>query len=208
MPNERSPRLLAAGEQKEASVVLSTAFQSDPLWCYLYPDPQVRAVYLRRCFSAILAYALPSGRAYGAGEPLSAVAVWELPNQPPAKLSWRALGSFAALGAGSFVLKALKVRSVFGAFDRMHRQYATAPHIYLQTIGVMPNMQGQGLSSALIRPFLRQADARGLGAYTETMTPANVGLYEHFGLKCMEEVRIPGTDLCAWGFYRKPIAPT
>jgi GNAT superfamily N-acetyltransferase len=194
--------MLTVREQERGAAVLSAAFQNDPLWCYLYPDPRVRAVYLQRCFSAVLAFAIPSARAYGAGEPLNAVAVWEFPGQPAAQLSWRAIRSFAGLGASSFLLKGFKVRPVFAEFDRMRKQYATGLHYYLQTIGVTPAAQGQGLASALIRPFVHEADTRGLDAYTETMTPANVPLYEHFGLKCMEEVRIPNTELCLWGFFR------
>jgi ribosomal protein S18 acetylase RimI-like enzyme len=84
----------------------------------------------------------------------------------------------------------------------MHNQYAVDPHYYLQTIGVAPQAQGRGLSSLLIRPFMRQAAERGQGVYTETMTPANVTLYQHFGMACMEKAPITGTHLCVWSFYR------
>ena len=65
--------------------------------------------------------------------------------------------------------------------------YAPEPHCYLQSIGVRPGYQGQGLASGLVRPFLDEADSRGISSYTETMTPSNVGLYEHFGFTCVEQ---------------------
>lgn len=47
-----------------------------------------------------------------------------------------------------------------------------------------------------------KADAEGVSVYTETMTPANVGLYEHYGFRVMEQYRVPQTDLSIWSFYR------
>jgi ribosomal protein S18 acetylase RimI-like enzyme len=202
MQNQSLPRQLTSEEVDTAGAVLAAAFQDDPLWVYLYPEAAQRRRYVQRCFAAVAAFAIASRRAYGAGEPLQAVAVWEFPGQPSPKLSAAALRGFLRLGASPFLLRALGVRSVFAAFDRMHKQYVTGPHYYLQTIGVSPPAQGQGLSSQLIRPFVRAADARSVGVYTETMTPANVGLYEHFGLRCTEEAPIAGTDLRVWAFYR------
>ena len=53
-----------------------------------------------------------------------------------------------------------------------------------------------------MRPFLDEADSRGISSYTETMTPSNVGLYEHFGFTCVEQYAVPGTELNIWAFYR------
>jgi ribosomal protein S18 acetylase RimI-like enzyme len=72
----------------------------------------------------------------------------------------------------------------------------------LQTIGIRPEAQGQGLASRLIRPFLAEADGRGLPCYTETVTPENVSLYEHYGFQVAEQCRLPGLPLTLWGFYR------
>ncbi|MBZ0285130.1 MAG: GNAT family N-acetyltransferase [Anaerolineae bacterium] len=84
----------------------------------------------------------------------------------------------------------------------MQKQYAPEPHYYLNTIAVLPEAQGKGLASQLIKPFLANADAEGVSVYTETMTPANVGLYEHYGFRVMEQYHVPQTDLSIWSFYR------
>jgi ribosomal protein S18 acetylase RimI-like enzyme len=84
----------------------------------------------------------------------------------------------------------------------MRKTYAPGPHLYLQTIGIRPEAQGQGLASRLIRPFLAEADRRGLPCYTETVTPENVGLYEHYGFRVVEMRHLPGLGLTLWGFYR------
>jgi hypothetical protein len=43
-----------------------------------------------------------------------------------------------------------------------------------------------------------------MAAHTETITPANVSLYEHFGFQVMECYAVPETELCIWSFYRAP----
>ena len=93
-------------------------------------------------------------------------------------------------------------RNIFAQFERMQKIYAPEPHYYLQSIGVRPGFQGQGLASGLVRPFLDEADSRGISSYTETMTPSNVGLYEHFGFTSVEQYAVPGTELNIWAFYR------
>jgi hypothetical protein len=40
--------------------------------------------------------------------------------------------------------------------------------------------------------------------YTETSTPENVGLYEHYGLKTMAVYDVRGANLRLWSFYRAP----
>jgi len=100
----------------------------------------------------------------------------------------------------------LRAGSIFARFDQMQKQYAPGPHYYLNTIAVLPDQQGKGLASALMRPILEKADQLRVGVYTETMTPANVGLYEYYGFKCVEQYRVPKTDLSIWAFYRYPAA--
>ena len=84
----------------------------------------------------------------------------------------------------------------------MQKKYAPKPHYYLSTISVLPESQGRGLASKLIRSFLEKTDEQSVGTYTETMTPSNVGLYEHYGFQCMEQHRVPRTDLSIWALFR------
>ena len=69
---------------------------------------------------------------------------------------------------------------------------------------MIPSAQGRGLSSKLIRPFMEMADSQKVIMYTDTVTRANVTLYEHFGFKCMEERHIQKTDIKVWAL-RRPV---
>ena len=55
--------------------------------------------------------------------------------------------------------------------------------------------RGQAVSSRLIRPFLEMADTRRSLVYTDTVTFANVPLYEHFGFQCVEQSPVSATGL-------------
>lgn len=196
------PRLLTTPETPRAVDVMARAFLDDPLWRYLLPDAGQRARFMRRTYSLYLRYAIRSQRLYGVGEPADAVAVWTFPGQPSSQ--WLSLLSSALLPVifNRALPSFFRVFPIFGKFDELQKHYAPEPHSYLSTIGVMPESQGRGLASPLIRPFLQQAEARKMGVYTETMTPSNVGLYEHYGFTTVEEYRVPDTDLCIWAFYR------
>lgn len=181
--------------------VQMSAFLSDPLWVYLFTDSGRRERTARQTFSAALRFALLNGQLHGTGHPPEGIAIWSVPDQ---KTRLRAvLGSgFWRLFFSPFILQVQRVIPVFSQFERMHKQYAAKPHYYLNTISVRPAAQGKGLASKLIRPFLARADVEGVGCYTETMTPSNVGLYQHFGFKVMEDYSVPNTDLHIWSLYR------
>lgn len=194
-------RLLTAADFERACSVQASAFHTDPLWAYLYPDAQKRAANLVHFARVFIGFGIRTQQAYGVGDPLQGVAVWSAPGQkanPAAFLSF----DLVRLVFSSFLIQGLRARTVFGEFERMHSQYVSGPHYYLNTISVAPEAQGQGLASQLIRPFLQKADSEQVAAYTETMTPSNVGLYEHYGFKTMEQVDVSGTNLRVWSFLR------
>lgn len=199
------PRKLTMADLDSAVEVQSQAFRDDPLWVYLLPDLTRRERELRRSFRAFLRLGIQSGQAYGVGEPLEGIALWQLPNESTVFSPQVGLG-FLRLLLSPFVFSFFKAAPIFGQFSRMRKQYASDPHCYLETISVLPSAQGKGYASQLIRPFLAHADEQGVAAYTETITPGNVSLYTYYGFKVMEAFPVPKTDLTLWGFYR-PVTP-
>jgi hypothetical protein len=184
------------------TAVLSKAFYSDPLWKYLVPDDAKRAALLPKFYRAFVRLGLRSGQTFGVGDPVEGVAVWSKPGQEVVFSGLFGV-DFLKLIFSPFILTFARTAfPIFSRFEMMQKRYAPEPHFYLNTIGVMPEAQGKGLASKLIRPFLAQADTQGVSTYTETMTPSNVGLYEHYGFRVMEEYCVPNTELSIWSFYR------
>lgn len=207
-----SVRLLSAADLGRATEVASAAFRDDPFWLYLVPDGKKRGDLLPRFFGAALALGAAGGRLHGVSDPVEGIAVWEQPGQGragPKDVIDAGLPG-ALLGLGPLLVPALRsprALRVFAAFGEMRKERAQGPYYYLQTIAVSPEAQGKGLASRLIEPFLARADERSFGAYTETTTPSNVGLYERYGFEVVDRRDVPGTGLSAWAFYR-PGAPT
>jgi ribosomal protein S18 acetylase RimI-like enzyme len=195
-------RQLTLADLDRATLVISQAFRDDPLWCYLFPDRQRRVTALPRFFGTFVNLGIRTQQAYGVGAPLEGVAVWSAPQKTGAKFADYLNAGFPRLIFGPLFFSFFKAQNIFTRFEQMQKRYAPGPHYYLNTIGVLPAAQGQGLASQLVKPFLAQADAQGVSAYTETMTPSNVTLYEHYGFKTVERYDIPGTRLSQWAFYR------
>lgn len=185
-----------------ATETMLKAFHTDPLWQYVFPNEQARQRALAGFFKAVLTLSISKQRTYGIGTPPVGIVVWNYPAQPQSTIPIIAFAPILRLAFSPFIVSAFKVRNIFAQFERMHKKYAPEPHYYLQTIGIHPEFLGQGLASRLIRPFLNKADDQGMSSYTETMTPSNMGLYEHFGFKCVEQVAVPKTQLKIWAFYR------
>jgi ribosomal protein S18 acetylase RimI-like enzyme len=198
---------LTSADTEQASVVLARAFYNDPLWCHLLPNPTERAALVRHAFRATLPAILGTEQVYGIGGPLAGVAIWSAP-QPARPFVQGLLNPFTFTLAFSPLMLALRrALPVFAKFEEMHKTYAPEPHYYLNSIGVVPEAQGRGYASKLIRPFLAKAASEGVHAYTETATPTNVTLYEHYGFVVQEEYAVPGTPLRLWSFLKTPRKP-
>ncbi|MBL8163866.1 MAG: GNAT family N-acetyltransferase [Anaerolineae bacterium] len=195
-------RPLTLADLEAATEVQSAAFQDDPLWVYLYPDVERRKRLLRKTFVRALRLGILSEQAYGIGEPLEGLALWSAPNDSTPIAAVLRSGLWQMLFVPAFMASLPRAIPIFSRFESMQKRYAPEPHYYLQTISVAPRAQGKGLASRLIRPFLMKADAERVSVYTETMTPSNVGLYEHYGFRTVEQYDVPGQDLHVWGFYR------
>jgi ribosomal protein S18 acetylase RimI-like enzyme len=200
--SDKTVAVLSMENLDGATETMSRAFRDDPLWRYVFPNTEERQKAQARFFHAILTLSISKQQSYGIGTPPVGVAVWNFPGQPRVPLSFTAIVRLGQLAFSPFAIAAFQVRRIFAQFERMRKSYAPEPHYYLQTIGIRPDFQGQGLASRLIHPFLEKADANGTNSYTETMTLSNVSLYEHFGFKCVEQYTVPKTQLRIWALYR------
>lgn len=198
----REIRLLTHNDLANAVDVMRKAFINDPLWVYLYNNKKKRRKYLEKFFRVFLSVFINKKNVYGIGYPVQAVAVWAIPHNTNAKsktnLPLRVLFSMTKLFFSPFAFKLFKVSSVFSSFAALEKKYAPNIHYKLESIGVHPDFQGKGLSAKLIKPFISEAQMKNIPVYTETLTPLNVGLYEHFGFKTMEERSFSKMKLTVW----------
>jgi predicted N-acetyltransferase YhbS len=66
------------------------------------------------------------------------------------------------------------------------------PHWHLGPVGVLPELQGSGIGTALMRRFCHEVDARQAAAFLETDQSSNVRFYKSFDFHLVDEVDIFG----------------
>ncbi|HET9906314.1 MAG TPA: GNAT family N-acetyltransferase [Anaerolineales bacterium] len=197
-------RTLTLTDLEQMVHVLSTAFEEDPLVSFILPKKETRVKTVAKFFRAMGRLNIQNKLAFGVSDPLEGVAVWNFPDKPNISATLKDLIAFLPLLFSSYPLGAQRARAIFRQLDTMHKKYASEPHFYLDNLGVLPSARGKGLSSQLIRPFLEMADSQKVVAYTDTVTPSNAPLYEHFGFQCVEETHIPSTGITVFAL-RRPI---
>jgi ribosomal protein S18 acetylase RimI-like enzyme len=79
-------------------------------------------------------------------------------------------------------------------------------HYYLPVIGILPEWQGRGFGSALLRPMLERCGREGLPAYLEASSVRNRALYERHGFKVVEEIHVGKGSPPIWRMWREPHA--
>lgn len=197
-------RLLTVSDLEPMAQVLAQSFSEDPLVSFILPNQSTRVKTVAKFFRAVGRLNIRAGSAYGVSDPLEGVAVWSFPNKPEASASPKDLLTFLPVLFSSYFIGARRAQPVFQRIEENHKKHAPEPHFYLDNLGVLASARGKGLSSTLIRPFLQMADEQKVIAYTDTVTEANVPLYEHFGFECVERNPVAGTGITVYALKRTP----
>lgn len=187
---------------KRANETLIRAFWDHPPLQYYFPDETERKRVAPYFFSLSLFTGIRHGEVYATSQDLEGIAVWLPPNIYPLTLLrlLRSVPLSEIIGISRY--GGFRMRRSGQYVDAVHRRLAPDKHWFLQTIGVDPRFQGRGYASKLLRPMLAKIDEESLPCYLETLEEQNVGLYEHFGFKVIEESNVPGTGLTNWAMLR------
>jgi ribosomal protein S18 acetylase RimI-like enzyme len=71
-------------------------------------------------------------------------------------------------------------------------RHPVVPHVYLSSIGVLPEQRGRGVGSAILRHRLASADQSAHPVYLEASTPRNQKLYARHGFQPLGEPIVLG----------------
>ena len=195
-------RTAAKGDHARISTVLGRAFQVEPVYQWLFPDPAVRARRLGLLLGTFVRHlhaGLGTVEVATADGTIVGVALWDGPGatDPGSLRTLRALpGMFLATRG-----KLLKLAMLGSKLDGFR---PTEPHWYLSHLGADPDRQARGVGTALLRERLAPCDAAGLPAYLECK-PSHVGYYERFGFQVRNEVVVDET-LSMLAMWREPAA--
>ena len=183
-----------AGRQDTAAAagVVAAALEDDAVIRAMVPGDHDRLARLTSVHASVLRMTWASGGAVdvardAADGPVVGVAVWEAPGARVALRAAlrelprlvRAVGP-VHLPAGVHALR---------VFDRHRPRY---PHWFLADLAAAPSARGKGVGSALLAHRLAAVDAAGLPAYLEATTEGSRRLYERFGFRAVETIRLRG----------------
>jgi len=90
---------------------------------------------------------------------------------------------------------------VIAWFARWCRLDPDEPHVHLGPIGVSPELQGQGVGTALMRRYIEYLQQEKAAGYLETDKAENVKFYEKFGFVVKREEQLIGTP--TWYMWRE-----
>jgi ribosomal protein S18 acetylase RimI-like enzyme len=163
---------VAPSEAATAVGIITSAFSSDPVARWMYPDPADYFTYFPRFIRGFAGEAFKAGTAYrtpdGSGAALWLAPETETDSDPLIDLFWESTSTEIQ-------------EDLFPVFDMMGEMHPLEPHWYLPMIGVDTYRQGLGAGSALLNHAVAMIDEAGLPAYLESSNPRNIPLYERFG---------------------------
>ena len=87
---------------------------------------------------------------------------------------------------------------------RLKKKYTENVDWYLYNLSVLPQAQGKGIATKLLRPMLDFCDRENIVCYLETNKQSNVDMYEHFAFRLAEQNLIPGSDVMHYAMTRSP----
>jgi GNAT superfamily N-acetyltransferase len=187
--NALSPTVRVALPRESGSLkmALGAAFFDDPIFGWLIGRGSNRQARLERYFAIQLAHSLADGCVW-TSDGLQGAALCMPPGQwrlPPQLMIANGRG-FAGIFRG-------RLPRAIGLLTAIERRHLRGAHYYFANIGVVPEAQGRGLGSKLMRPTLDRCDEEGLPAYLEASSERNAALYERLGFQCTEVLRFAGS---------------
>jgi ribosomal protein S18 acetylase RimI-like enzyme len=186
----------------DAAAVLARAFQDDPAWSWVIPDPARREKVLPRLFR--LGFELIDAELWTTTEGMHGCSRWLAPGRPGVNAG----PAVRAIVATPWLLRGATSRFLaYGrAVDNLRRLAAPVPHWYLAGIGVEPDEQRRGIGGALMAPGIEAAERDGVPCALLTNSEQNLSFYEAQGFVTMLEGQTPRGGPRAWMMVRQ--APT
>lgn len=179
------------------SRALALAFQADPVFKWVIPDPARRRERLPDVFAAFAALYLPYEETYLAGDALG-VALWAPAGSEPFSVEQlETFGERLGTVLGDDAERALELDAIL---DEHHPDQAA---FYLQFMGVTPEQQGRGLGSRLLTTVLDLCDSTNTPAFLDATSPDNRRLYQRHGFQTMAQIDLPGGP-SLWAMWRDP----
>lgn len=177
---------------EEVLSLLVSAFQDRPFYRYIAPDETERREFLTLNFRLRLEHNLGTSEIDLAfrDQRILGVAVWTPPESVPPAEDHSLEEACAVFSPGLRERFFGFLHTLMAARDQVIRQ----PYWGLAPIAVLPEEQGKGIASALIRKKLQEIDASRAACFLGTQDAVNLDIYARYGFqKVREDPLAPGS---------------
>jgi GNAT superfamily N-acetyltransferase len=193
-------RVATQADFDAALATIVGAFNEDPLWAWMFPDPDRRAGQHATVFGLYIESAVPNDCVWMTDERASAVAVFTPPGE-------RELSQAAEARLEPFIREALGdlAPSRLETIERFEAALPDGPPFYyLSFLGTHPGSRGQGIGMGLLAELGALADHEGRPIYLESTNPANTPRYERLGFEGRTEFSTPDDSHIVTTMWREP----
>jgi ribosomal protein S18 acetylase RimI-like enzyme len=190
-------RVVTPGDLGALGGVLGRAYADDPVWSWVYPQPD-RSRRLARMFRSLLDATRDRGATVLTDQARRGAAIWQRSDD-------RSLGALGNLRMGTtMIASGARIRRSYAVMRAIERRHPQEPHWYLAVLGTDPAHQGEGVGSALVRHVVDDQANISEPAYLETETEANVPFYERHGFEVIGQLDVPRGGPHLWLMWRDP----
>jgi GNAT superfamily N-acetyltransferase len=195
---------LGAEHCDEVLTLLVSAFQDRPFYRYIAPDNRERREFLARNFRLRLEQGLGINEtdfAFLDGR-ITGIAVWVPPVEAPPPEDHALEDALSVFSPGLQERFFGFLRTLTAARDHVIAQ----PYWSLAPIAVLPEKQGSGVASALIRKKLKEIDALSRPCFLGTQDKTNLAIYARYGFRKVREDPL-SPDITHYTMIRPALSP-
>ena len=198
-----TPVEAASGDLAAVAADLADAFTDDVMFNWFLRADGRRAAANLRLFNLLVGMAARDGGRIERPAVGGGAAIW-MPFEALRPMS--AIDELRALPTLLYATGLARLSRMVALRADMEKHHPMdRPHAYLSFLGVTHAAQGRGVGSRLLQAATARLDAAGQGAYLETQTERNIGLYRRHGFDVISEHK-PRTDSpTLWSMWREPL---
>ncbi|MBC8586362.1 GNAT family N-acetyltransferase [Youxingia wuxianensis] len=187
---------------KEVSRLLADCFYSDPLYCKLIKDDELRRKALPEIFECYFDMIYDFSYIYADSAQINGVVILfdskeDAYSQPlksyrrsVADCCWKTLKVITKYSFGPSALVSY-FKHVGALKTSWINKESLGDYLHVDILAVKPSMMGKGIASKLMAPVLRYADENRLETALETNNLQNVQIYKHYGFHMSKDFVLP-----------------
>ncbi len=175
--------------------IITEAFLSDPVWSWVFPNPQNMRAYWAMLIKSALRYPFVFHT-----NSYEAASVWI----PPGESTFLPEDNknFEQMLEKLCGDRASEVAAFLVNFDEARP--TSEPHFYLALLGTATQHRGKGLGMSLLSETLKLMDERKMPVYLESSNSMNNLKYETLGFEPISSFHVPEDGTTVTGMWRSP----